>query len=297
MSEIVKRKKMFDIDGRVVVVTGAAGALCGNLAEALADLGAQVAVLDINLDGAREKAETIRSVGGSAEAFECNVLDERSVSETARRIEELWGVPDALVNGAGGNHPDGSTSVEFVEAEYLKSDRLEPDQHGQYVDTRNLFDLSFEGFRKVFDLNFFGTFVPSKIFAEGMARRGRGAIVNFSSMTALTPLTKVGGYGAAKAAVSNFTTWLAVHLSHVGVRVNAIAPGFFMTEQLRFLHIDQETGELTPRAKATIAHTPMGRYGEPEDLVGAVVYLLSDASGFVTGITLPIDGGFASFSL
>ncbi len=288
----MNRKTMFDINNRVVAVTGAAGALCGNLAEALAELGARVAVLDINLDGAREKAETIRTAGGTAEAFACNVLDEGSVADVARRVENLWGVPDALVNGAGGNHPDGSTSVEFVEAEHLKTD------HGErQAEATTLFDLSFEGFRKVFDLNFFGTFVPSKIFAEGMARRGRGAIVNFSSMTALTPLTKVGGYGAAKAAVSNFTTWLAVHLSHVGVRVNAIAPGFFMTEQLRFLHIDQETGELTPRAKATIAHTPMGRYGEPEDLVGAVVYLLSDASGFVTGITLPIDGGFASFSL
>jgi NAD(P)-dependent dehydrogenase (short-subunit alcohol dehydrogenase family) len=197
-----------------------------------------------------------------------------------------WGAPDFLINGAGGNDPRGTTTNEFFEKEDL-------DQ----TDLTSFFDLDFEGFQFVFSLNFLGTFLPTKVFSRGMAERGKGAIVNISSMSALTPLTKVSAYSAAKAAVANFTRWLSVHFSHTGVRVNALAPGFFMTEQLRFLHIDQETGEYTPRAKKVLAHTPMGRYGEPEELVGTVIYLLSDASKFVTGVVLPIDGGFSSYSI
>jgi NAD(P)-dependent dehydrogenase (short-subunit alcohol dehydrogenase family) len=164
-------------------------------------------------------------------------------------------------------------------------------------DIKSFFDLELEGFQFVFNLNFLGTFLPTKVMSRGMVERGNGAIVNISSMSALTPLTKTAAYSAAKAAVSNFTRWLAVHFSQSGVRVNALAPGFFMTEQLRFLHIDQKTGEYTPRAKKVLAHTPMGRYGDPEDLVGTVIYLLSDAARFVTGAVIPIDGGFSSYTI
>ena len=162
---------------------------------------------------------------------------------------------------------------------------------------RGFIDLKLEGFQSTFNLNFLGTFLPSKVFSQGMVERRHGAIVNIASLTAFTPLTKVGAYSAAKAAVSNFTRWLAVHFSHTGIRVNALAPGFFMTEQLRFLHIDQETGEYTPRAKKVIAHTPMGRYGEPTELVGAIIWLLSEASTFVTGAVIPIDGGYSSYTI
>ncbi len=179
----------------------------------------------------------------------------------------------------------------------VKRRRLHIELFGQAAQRERLKPLGLDEFGEVFDLNFLGTFVPAKVFGAAMARAGAGSIVNISSMSALTPLTRVAAYSAAKAAVANFTRWLAVHLSHVGVRVNALAPGFFMTEQLRFLHIDSATGEYTPRAKKVIAHTPMGRYGEPEDLLGTVVWLLSGASKFVTGIVVPIDGGFSSYSI
>jgi NAD(P)-dependent dehydrogenase (short-subunit alcohol dehydrogenase family) len=190
-----------------------------------------------------------------------------------------------LINGAGGNDPRGSTSVEFEEPA------------GAGATAQSFFDLDPAGFRRVFDLNFMGTFLATQVFARGMVAKGKGSIVNISSMGAFMPLTKVAAYSAAKAAVSNFTRWLAVHFSHVGIRVNALAPGFFMTEQLRFLHIDPKTGEFLPRARQVIAHTPMGRYGQPDDLIGALVWLLSDASGFVTGVVVPVDGGFSSYSI
>jgi len=278
--------RQFDLSGKVAAITGAGGALCGTMAQALAGVGVKVAVLDINVDMAREREEAIRSAGGTARAFACDVLDESQLMERYREIESLWGSPDFLINGAGGNDPRGTTTQEFLEIEELGRE-----------DLKGFFDLEFGGFQFVFNLNFLGTFLPTKIFARGMVERQDGSIVNISSMSALTPLTKVSAYSAAKAAVSNFTRWLAVHFSHAGVRVNALAPGFFMTEQLRFLHIDQKTGEYTPRAKKVLAHTPMGRYGGPEDLVGTVIYLLSDASRFVTGAVIPIDGGFSSYSI
>ena len=278
--------QLFGLEGRVAAVTGGGGELCGVMAEALADLGVKVAILDIHREHAVLREKIIVENGGTARAFQCDVLDEANLQDCLSEISELWEAPDILINGAGGNHPKGSTSKEFMEFEDIGN----PDISG-------LFDLEFEGFRRVFDLNFMGTFLPTKIFARGMMPKHAGTVLNISSMSALTPLTKVAAYSAAKAAVSNFTRWLAVHLAHVGIRVNAIAPGFLMTEQLKFLHIDQETGKLTPRARQVMAHTPMGRYGKPEELLGTVIWLLSGASQFVTGAVVPIDGGFSSFSI
>ena len=274
------------LEGRIAVITGGAGELCGCMAEALAERGVKVAVLDINPEQAEAKVETIRKAGGRAQAFACNVLDEADLAEVRARLSADWGEPDILINGAGGNNPKGSTSVEFLEKEHLDN-----------ADVTSFLDLPLEGFRATFELNFLGTFLPTQIFSRPMIERGSGSILNMASMSSITPLTKVGAYSAAKAAVANFTRWLAVHLSHTGVRVNALAPGFFMTEQLRFLHVNQQTGELTPRAKKVVANTPLGRYGEPKDLIGAVLWLLSDSSSFVTGVVLPIDGGFSSYSI
>jgi NAD(P)-dependent dehydrogenase (short-subunit alcohol dehydrogenase family) len=275
----------FDLEGRTVVITGGGGALCGAMSDALGTMGAKVAVLDISLEKAETRAQAVTRSGGTALAFACDVLDAVQLRKSCEAIAAAWGPPDLLINGAGGNDPRGSTSVEFEES-------TQAGAKGQ-----SFFDLDPAGFRHVFDLNFMGTFLTTQIFARGMVARGKGSIVNISSMSAFMPLTKVAAYSAAKAAVSNFTQWLAVHFSHAGVRVNALAPGFFMTEQLRFLHIDPATGELLPRARQVIAHTPMGRYGQPDDLIGALVWLLSDASGFVTGVVVPIDGGFSSYSI
>jgi len=278
--------KQFDLSDGVAVITGAGGALCGTLARALGQLGVKVAVLDLNEEKAGQTAQAIIDQGGEAKAFACNVLREEELQTCYQSIKSLWGEPSYLINGAGGNDPRGTTTNEF----FSHADVSDPS-------ITSFFDLDFDGFQFVFSLNFLGTFLPTKVFAKGMVDQGKGAVINISSMSALTPLTKVSAYSAAKAAVANFTRWMAVHFSQTGVRVNALAPGFFMTEQLRFLHIDQETGEYTPRAKRVLAHTPMSRYGEPEELIGTVVYLLSDASRFVTGAVIPIDGGFSSYSI
>jgi NAD(P)-dependent dehydrogenase (short-subunit alcohol dehydrogenase family) len=275
----------FDLSGKTVAITGGGGALCGAMADALGTMGVKVAVLDISLEKAELRAQAITRSGGTALAFACDVLDAVQLRQCRDAVSAAWGPPDLLINGAGGNDPRGSTSVEFEE----------PAKEG--VTAQSFFDLDPAGFRHVFDLNFMGTFLTTQAFSRGMVARGKGSIVNISSMSAFMPLTKVAAYSAAKAAVSNFTQWLAVHFSHAGVRVNALAPGFFMTEQLRFLHIDSATGELLPRARQVIAHTPMGRYGQPDDLIGALVWLLSDAAAFVTGVVVPIDGGFSSYSI
>lgn len=275
----------FDLSGKTVVITGGGGALCGAMADALGTMGVKVAVLDISLEKAEIRAQAITRSGGTALAFGCDVLDPVQLRQCRDAVSAGWGLPDLLINGAGGNDPRGSTSVEFEE----------PAKEG--ATAQSFFDLDPAGFRHVFDLNFMGTFLTTQIFARGMVAAGKGSIVNVSSMSAFMPLTKVAAYSAAKAAVSNFTQWLAVHFSRAGVRVNALAPGFFMTEQLRFLHIEAATGELLPRARQVIAHTPMGRYGQPDDLIGALVWLLSDASAFVTGVVVPIDGGFSSYSI
>jgi NAD(P)-dependent dehydrogenase (short-subunit alcohol dehydrogenase family) len=277
---------IFSLEGKVAVITGGGGELCGCMATALADRGVKVAVLDINPENAQTRVSEIESAGGEAMAFSCDVLNEDQLSEVYEKVTTAWSPPDILINGAGGNNPAGSSSVEFLEAEFLDNPNI-----------TSFLDLQLDGFRNTFELNFLGTFLPTKIFCRGMIDKRAGSILNMASMSALTPLTKVGAYSAAKAAVANFTRWLAVHLSHTGVRVNALAPGFFMTEQLRFLHIDQKTGELTPRAKQVMDHTPMARYGDPKDLIGAVIWLLSDAATFVTGVVLPIDGGFSAYSI
>jgi NAD(P)-dependent dehydrogenase (short-subunit alcohol dehydrogenase family) len=277
---------LFGLDGRVAVITGGGGALCGAMSRALSMAGARVAVLDIQPEKAEAVARSIREAGGAAAAHACDVLDEESLKSVYGAICSDWGVPDILINGAGGNDPRGSTKAEF----------LEPSSIGDPGET-SFFDLDTKGIQRTFDLNCMGTILPSKIFARGMVEKAKGAILNMSSMGAFNPLTQVGAYSAAKAAVASFTRWLAIHLAHTGVRVNALAPGFFMTDQLRFLHVDAATGQPTARSRKVIAHTPMGRYGIPEDLLGAVIYLVSDASSFVTGAVLPVDGGFSSYSI
>jgi len=282
-SDVLKR---FDLTGKIAAITGGGGELCGAIAEALGAMGVKVAVLDINLEKAEARCLAVTQFGGTSKAFRCDVLDTAQLRECYKTISSLWGAPDFLINGAGGNDPRGTTSEEFHT----------PASSSGAV-TQSFFDLDPAGFRQVFDLNFMSAFLVTQAFCRGMVEKGRGSIVNISSMNAFTPLTKIPAYSAAKAALSNFTRWLAVHFSRTGVRVNALAPGFFMTEQMKFLNIDQKTGELLPRAHKIIAHTPMGRFGQPDDLIGTLVWLLSDASSFVTGVVVPIDGGFSSYSI
>lgn len=267
---------LFSPKGKIAAITGAGGVLCGEMAYALADLGVKVAILDIRRDAACKVAEDIRSRGGEADAFECNVLDRGSVEGACRGILDKWGKVDILINGAGGNKREATTSEELP-----------------------FFDLPADAIRFVFELNILGTMIPSQVFGRVMADQGEGNIVNISSMSAFKPLTKVVGYSAAKAAVSNFTQWLAVHMAQnysPNIRVNAIAPGFFLTEQNRFLLTDEKTGKLTPRGETIIAHTPMGRFGSPEELISTLVWLIGPASRFITGIVVPVDGGFSAFS-
>lgn len=276
----------FSLKGKVAVITGGGGDLCGTMAVALGAAGAKVAILDLSLEKAERRGAQIEKAGGISLALACDVLKPEELEKAYERVCDRWETVDLLIPGAGGNDPRGTTDREFLTL-----------QEQVQEDTKGFFDLDLEGFRYVFDLNFLGTFLTIRTFSKSMVAQGKGSIVTISSMSALTPLTKIAAYSAAKAAVSNFTQWLAVHFAQTGVRVNAIAPGFFMTEQLRFLHVNQETGELSERAQKAIAGTPMARYGEPEDLLGAVIWLLSDASRFVTGIVVPIDGGFSAYTI
>ena len=268
--------ELFGLSGKVAVVTGGGGVLCGCLAEALGARGVSVAVLDLREDAAESVAKKIRDAGGKAIGVKTDVLDPDSVKLARERVLSEYGKVDFLINGAGGNSKRATTG---------------PDAP--------FFGLALDGFRWVFDLNFIGTLVPSQVFGEAMAESGEGVILNVSSMNAFRPLTKIPAYSAAKAAVSNFTQWLAVHISQnhsKKIRVNAIAPGFFLTDQNRFLLVDEKSGNPTPRGQTIIDHTPMARYGDPEDLIGTVVWLLSDAGRFVHGVVVPIDGGFSAFS-
>jgi NAD(P)-dependent dehydrogenase (short-subunit alcohol dehydrogenase family) len=276
-----------NLAGRTAVVTGGGGILCGCMARALAECGAAVAVADLRAEAAEAVAAGIREKGGRALGVECNVLDLNSLAAADARVTAELGPPDILINGAGGNHPKGTTSREYLDPKDIE-------KAGKDIVT--FFDLDTESVKFVFDLNFIGTLLPTQIFTRAMARQGKGCVINISSMNAFTPLTKIPAYSAAKAAVGNFTQWLAVHFSRVGVRVNAIAPGFFLTDQNRSLLIAAD-GSLTPRARTIVEHTPAARFGQPEDLLGALLWLVSEeGAGFVTGTVIPVDGGFNAFS-
>lgn len=275
-----------DLNGKVAVVTGGGGVLCSRLALALASSGAKVAILDLKLEAAERTASAIRDKGHTAIGVGANVLEKASLELAAQKVLEKLGPCDLLLNGAGGNHPAGTTGEEYLEVASLEKSGI-----------TTFFDLSFEGINFVFNLNFLGTLLPTQVFAKQMIGRTGCTVINISSMNAFRPLTKIPAYSAAKSAVSNFTQWLAVHFSKVGIRVNALAPGFFLTDQNRALLVNAETGEFTPRAGKILAHTPLGRFGEPSDLDGTLLWLACEqASGFVTGVVVPIDGGFASYS-
>ena len=276
-----------DLKGKTAVVTGAGGVLCSVMAEALAGAGAKVALLDLKPEAATKAAEKITAAGGVALPVACNVLDRAALEAARAEVERELGVCDILINGAGGNHPKGTTGMEFLEEGDLK----DAGERG-----RNFFELDSDGIGFVFDLNFKGTLLTTQVFARGMAERRRGCVINISSMNAFTPLTKIPAYSAAKAAVSNFTRWLAVHFAHVGVRVNAIAPGFFLTEQNRAL-LTNADGSLTARGNKILAHTPVGRFGVPEDLTGTILFLCDEeAAGFINGSVMAIDGAFSAYS-
>jgi len=278
----------FDLDlkGKTVVVTGGGGVLCGMFAKALGQCGANVAILDLRLDAAEAVAEEINKNGGNAKGYETNVLKKDSLEATREKIIADFGSCDILINGAGGNNPKGTTTKEYLDYEDLKNNK----------DLVTFFDLDPEGVGFVFNLNFLGTLLPTQVFAKDMAENKKGTIINISSMNAFTPLTKIPAYSGAKAAVSNFTQWLAVHFSRVGVRVNAIAPGFFVTDQNRNLLFNPD-GTPTPRTDKILAATPMGRFGEAEELIGTLLWLVNDkASGFVNGVVVPVDGGFSAYS-
>jgi NAD(P)-dependent dehydrogenase (short-subunit alcohol dehydrogenase family) len=276
-------KEILNISGKVAVITGGAGVICSTMAKALAAQGVRTAILDLNQDSASAVADEIErefktpSIGVSA-----SVLEKGSLEAAAKIIENKLGTADILVNGAGGNSPAATTKVEKMT--------------GNEDPAETFFGLQIEGFDKVFDLNFKGTLLPSMVFSAGMVKKKEGVIVNISSMNSYRPLTKIAAYSAAKAAVNNFTQWLAVHFALTGVRVNAIAPGFLLTNQNRFLLVDEKTGEMTPRGKKIINGTPMERYCVPEEMTGTLLFLASDLSKAITGVVIPVDAGFSAYS-
>lgn len=268
-----------------IVITGAGGVLCSSFAEHLAKQGHKVALLDLNEDAAKMVAEKINADGGVAKAYKCNVLDKANIEAVHQGILSDFGKCDILINGAGGNNPKCTTKNE----EYQKGDE-------EATDFLSFFNIDEAGFDFVFDLNIKGVLLPSQIFIKDMLGRSGCSVLNISSMNAFRPLTKIPAYSAAKSAVSNFTEWLAVHFAKEGIRVNAIAPGFFVTNQNRSLLFNAD-GTPTPRTDKILRSTPMGRFGEAEELLGTVEWLLDETkSGFVTGITVPVDGGFSAFS-
>lgn len=273
-----------DLSGKTAVVTGAGGVLCSAFAKTLARAGAKVALLDLNLEAARKYADEIIAEGGIAKAYKCNVLDKDMCGQVASEVENDLGSCDILINGAGGNNPRATTDKEYFQPEDMDGD------------TKSFFDLDSDGVEFVFNLNFLGVLIPTQVFAKQMIGKEGCNILNISSMNAFSPLTKIPAYSGAKAAVSNFTQWLAVHFCKVGIRVNAIAPGFFSTKQNASLLFNPD-GTPTTRTGKILAATPMGRFGEAEELEGSLLFLLNnDAAGFITGVVLPVDGGFSAYS-
>ncbi len=273
-----------DLRGKVCVITGGAGVIGTTMVKALAAAGVKVAIADINKDVAEKvAAEIAAEFNALVIGVEANVLDKESLLKAKVLINEKLGSIDILINGAGGNSPQATTKVEQMEEKDL--DHLEDTFYG----------LQMDGFDKVYALNFKGTLLPSMVFTTDMLKSKKGVILNISSMNSYKPLTKIPAYSAAKASVNNFTEWLAVHLAKVGIRVNAIAPGFFITNQNRFLVLDEKTGGYSARGQKIVNSTPMGKFGEPEDLQGATLFLLSDISSFITGIVIPVDGGYSAY--
>ena len=273
-----------DLTGKVAVITGAGGVLCSNFAAVLVRAGASVALLDLNEQAAQEFADKINAEGGKAIAYKCNVLDKEICESVALQVEKDLGKCDILINGAGGNSPKATTDKEYFEIGDIDAD------------TKSFFDLDASGVEFVFNLNFLGTLIPTQAFAKQMVGREGCNIINISSMNAFTPLTKIPAYSGAKAAISNFTQWLAVHFSKVGIRVNAIAPGFFSTKQNARL-LWNEDGTPTPRTGKILAATPMGRFGEADELEGSLLFLVNNkAASFITGVVIPVDGGFSAYS-
>ena len=281
---LIMKYSFDDLKGKVCVITGGAGVIGTSIVRCLASVGVKTAIVDLNREAAEMLAAQIQTefnvltIGLSA-----NVLDKESLKVAKMEINARLGKIDILINGAGGNSPQATTKVEQMEKGDIAN--LE----------KTFYGLEMEGFQKVYDLNFKGTLLPTMIFTMDMLEAGKGNVLNISSMNSYRPLTKIPAYSAAKASINNFTQWLAVHLAKTGIRVNAVAPGFFLTNQNRFLLTDEKTGEATARGRKIISNTPVGKYGEPEDLNGAVLYLLSDISSFVTGIIIPIDGGYSAF--
>ncbi len=271
-----------DLRGKVAVFTGGAGVLGSAMVRAMASVGMKIAIADINLETAGKVAEEISAETGSTViGVAANVLDRESLEQAKAEINRQLGDIDVLVNGAGGNSPQATTKLEQMQ------------EYDELADT--FYGLQIEGFDKVFALNFKGTVLPTMIFTTDMLKKKKGVVLNISSMNSYKPLTKIPAYSAAKASINNFTEWLAVHLAKMGIRVNAIAPGFFITHQNRFLVMDEKTGNWSPRGQKIVNNTPMGKFGQPEDLQGATLFLLSDISNFITGIVIPVDGGYSAF--